>query len=268
MNFGKAHRRPCPSDVSGRIWGEKSDSMFSSEMLDTEHSLHQGARDLRSSIGLAYLFLYYLLQFCGHTWIFTNMSARFLSFGCDALAGTFYFVGVVMCGCQLLSILELFHIADGLEESRLLSRFVQVMERNFLLFLIISQEEFQSQTIVCVLFYLWNMLDLLRYPYKLLRLISTPTFNMLWVRHTVFIPVYILCVIAEGVSILMALPYYESQGTYSVQLQTPVSVYVHFPYLLMAYLPLLAAGSGMTVRILLEERRQTLESWNKMMKIS
>uniref|UniRef100_A0A3B1J1F1 Very-long-chain (3R)-3-hydroxyacyl-CoA dehydratase n=1 Tax=Astyanax mexicanus TaxID=7994 RepID=A0A3B1J1F1_ASTMX len=168
-----------------------------------------------SSIGLAYLFSYNLLQFCGHTWTFANMSARFLSFG-----GTFYFVGVMMCGCQLLSILELFHIADGLEESRLLPRFV--MQRNFLLFLIISQEEFQSQTVVCVLFYLWNMLDLI-YPYKLLRLISTPTFNMLWVRHTFFIPVYILSVIAE---------------------------------------------SGVTVRILLEERRQTLESWNQKMKIS
>ncbi|KAG9274190.1 very-long-chain (3R)-3-hydroxyacyl-CoA dehydratase 4 [Astyanax mexicanus] len=237
-------------------------------MQDPDHSSSPGARDLRSSIGLAYLFSYNLLQFCGHTWTFANMSARFLSFGGDALAGTFYFVGVMMCGCQLLSILELFHIADGLEESRLLPRFVQVMQRNFLLFLIISQEEFQSQTVVCVLFYLWNMLDLIRYPYKLLRLISTPTFNMLWVRHTFFIPVYILSVIAEGVSILLALPYYETQGTYSVQLEAPVSVYVHFPYVLMAYLPLLAAGSGVTVRILLEERRQTLESWNQKMKIS
>lgn len=51
---------------------------------------------------------------------------------------------------------------------------------------------------------------------------------------------YFLLFIA--ISIFQALPYYESQGTYSVQLEAPVSVYVHFPYLLMAYLPLLAAG--------------------------
>lgn len=39
---------------------------------------------------------------------------------------------------------------------------LQVVERNFLLFLIISQEEFQSKTVVCVLFYLWNILHLVR----------------------------------------------------------------------------------------------------------
>lgn len=44
----------------------------------------------------------------------------------DALADTFYSVGFVMTLCQLLSILELFHIADGIEKARLLPRFVQV----------------------------------------------------------------------------------------------------------------------------------------------
>lgn len=35
----------------------------------------------RFSLSLTYLFSYNLLQFCGHTWIFANMTARFLSFG-------------------------------------------------------------------------------------------------------------------------------------------------------------------------------------------
>ncbi|XP_066536487.1 very-long-chain (3R)-3-hydroxyacyl-CoA dehydratase-like [Hoplias malabaricus] len=143
-----------------------------------------------------------------------------------------------------------------------------VMERNFLLFLIISQEEFQSNTVVCVLFYMWNILDLLRYPYELLCLISSPSFNMLWARYTVSIPVYVLSVIVEGISIFLTLPYYESQGTYSAQFKTPISVYVHFPYVLMAYLPLLATGTGVSVLILLEERRQMLKSWTTKIKTS
>ncbi|XP_062850159.1 very-long-chain (3R)-3-hydroxyacyl-CoA dehydratase 4 isoform X1 [Trichomycterus rosablanca] len=220
-------------------------------------------QEIRCSIGLAYLFFYNLLQFCGHTWIFSNMTARFLSFGLDALAGTFYFVGVMMSVCQLLSILELFHIADEIEENRLLPRFVQVVERNFLLFLLISQSEIQSKPIVCVLFYLWNTLGLLRYPYQLLCLISTPSFNMLWVRHTIYIPVYILSVITEGVSILQALPYCETQET--VQQTAPVSTYALFPYVLMTYLPLLVAGSAVTVRILLKVRKQSLDKWKKKM---
>ncbi|XP_026873015.2 very-long-chain (3R)-3-hydroxyacyl-CoA dehydratase 4 isoform X1 [Electrophorus electricus] len=237
--------------------------MFSTGKYNNQHHNRHGEEEIRSRIGLAYLFLYYLLQFCGHTWIFANMSARFLSFGSDALAGTFYFVGVMMSLCQLLSILELFHIADGLENCRLLPRFVQVMERNLILFLIINQEEFQSRTIVCVLFFLWNVSGLLRYPCELLRLISTPAPSLLWARYTLSVPVYGLSVIAEGISVLQALPYYESQGNSSEQLHVPVSVYVHFPYLLMAYLPFLALGAGITFRILLQERRQSLVSMNK-----
>lgn len=43
-----------------------------------------------------------------------------------ALADTFYSIGFVMSLCQLLSFLELFHIADGIEKARLLPRFIQV----------------------------------------------------------------------------------------------------------------------------------------------
>lgn len=60
-----------------------------------------------------------------------------------------------------------------------------------------------------------------------------------------------------GISILQVLPYYKSQGTYSVQLGKPVSVYVHFPYLLMAYIPLLAIGEKLytlTINMILKKR--------------
>ncbi|XP_076829767.1 very-long-chain (3R)-3-hydroxyacyl-CoA dehydratase 4 isoform X2 [Brachyhypopomus gauderio] len=226
--------------------------MVSKEKDNNQNNNDRGEEDISYRVGDAYLFLYYLLQFYGHTWIFTNMSARFISFGSDALAGTFYFVGVMMSSCQLLSILELFHIADGLENRRLLARFVQVMQRNFVLFLIINQEEFQSKTIVCVLFYLWNVLGLLRYPCELLCLISTPSISLVWTRYTLSVTVYGLSVIAEGVSVLQALPYYKSQGIFSGQIPAPGPVYVYFPYLLMAYLPLLAL-----------ERRQSLVSWSE-----
>lgn len=40
---------------------------------------------------------------------------------------------------------------------------VQVMEKNLLLAIVIMLEEIQSKQIVCVLFLVWNLLDLLRY---------------------------------------------------------------------------------------------------------
>lgn len=48
------------------------------------------------------------------------------SLAADALADTFYSVGFPASLCQLFSILELYHIADGIEKARLLPRFIQV----------------------------------------------------------------------------------------------------------------------------------------------
>ncbi|XP_029381765.1 very-long-chain (3R)-3-hydroxyacyl-CoA dehydratase 4 isoform X2 [Echeneis naucrates] len=157
-----------------------------------------GKRRRMFSFRLAYIFSYNLLQFCGHTWILANTIARYFTFGRDALADTFYSVGLVMSLCQLLSILELFHIADGIEKARLLPRFIQVMEKNLLLVLVILLEEIQGKPVVCVQFFLWNILDLLRYPHELLCLMDTPSTAMLWTRYTLWIPLYVLSVATEG----------------------------------------------------------------------
>ncbi|XP_067436144.1 very-long-chain (3R)-3-hydroxyacyl-CoA dehydratase 4 [Thunnus thynnus] len=212
-----------------------------------------------------YIFSYNLFQFCGHTWILSNTIARFFTFGQDALADTFYSVGFVMSLCQLLSILELFHIADGIEKARLLPRFVQVTEKNILLIMVIMLEEIQSRPVVCVLLFLWNILDLLKYPHELMCVMDTPSITMLWTRYTLWIPLYILSVITEGITIYHALPYLET-ASYSSQLNSTVCTNSHLPFVLMAYLPLLALGASVTVWQLLKERQYQLEKWNKKMK--
>ncbi|KAI3375859.1 hypothetical protein L3Q82_004136 [Scortum barcoo] len=159
----------------------------------------QSASEL--SFRLVYIFSYNLFQFCGHTWVLANTIARFLTFGEDAIADTFYAVGFVMSLCQLLSILELFHIADGIEKARLLPRFVQVMEKNLLLIMLIMLEEVQSKPVVSVQLFLWNILDLLRYPHELLCVMDKPSIAMLWTRYTLWIPLYILSVANEGASV-------------------------------------------------------------------
>ncbi|XP_008298733.1 very-long-chain (3R)-3-hydroxyacyl-CoA dehydratase 4 [Stegastes partitus] len=214
------------------------------------------------SFRLAYIFSYNLFQFCGHTWILANTIARFLTFGQDALADTFYSVGFVMSLCQLLSILELFHIADGIEKARLLPRLFQVMEKNLLLIMVIKLEDIQSKPVVCVQFFLWNIQDLLRYPHELLCVMEKPSIAMLWIRYTLWIPLYILSVATEGVTIYEALHYIEQTASNP----STVSPYVHFPLVLMLYLPVLALGASLTVWQLLKERQHHLEKWNKKMK--
>ncbi|XP_036002009.1 very-long-chain (3R)-3-hydroxyacyl-CoA dehydratase 4 isoform X1 [Fundulus heteroclitus] len=209
----------------------------------------------RYSFRLIYIFSYNLFQFCGHTWILANTIARFFTFGKDALADTFYSVGFVMSLCQLLSILEIFHIADGIERARLLPRFIQVMEKNILLMMVIMLEEIQSTPVVCVQFFLWNIMDLLRYPHELLSVMERPSIAMLWSRYSLWIPVYILSVANEGVIVYQALPYLEQSASRSA--------YIHLPFLMMLYLSLLTVGAPVTVWQLLKERKHHLDKWYK-----
>ncbi|CAN9509781.1 unnamed protein product [Ophioblennius macclurei] len=204
----------------------------------------------------AYIFAYNLFQFCGHTWILANTVARFFMFGRDALADTFYSVGFVMSLCQLLSVLELFHIADGIEKARLLPRFIQVVEKNLLLIMVIMLEGIQAQGVVWVQFFLWNILDLLRYPHELLRLMETPSTVMLWSRYTLWIPLYVLSAATEGFMIYRALLLMDAAASH-----TDVAL------LLISYLPVITLGS-VCVYQLLKERQHQLEKWNRKMKRS
>ncbi|XP_039100343.1 very-long-chain (3R)-3-hydroxyacyl-CoA dehydratase 4 isoform X2 [Hyaena hyaena] len=204
-----------------------------------------------------YLFIYYLIQFCGHSWIFTNMTVRFFSFGEDSMVDTFYAIGLVMRLCQSLSLLELLHIYVGIEPSHLLPRFLQLTERIIILFVVItSQEEVQEKYVVCVLFIFWNLLDMVRYTYSMLSVIGISYAILTWLSQTLWMPIYPLCVLAEAFAIYQSLPYFESFGTYSTKL--PFDLAIYFPYVLKLYLMMLFIGMYFTYSHLYSERRDVL----------
>ncbi|XP_028908687.1 very-long-chain (3R)-3-hydroxyacyl-CoA dehydratase 4 isoform X2 [Ornithorhynchus anatinus] len=187
-----------------------------------------------------YLFIYYLIQFCGHSWIFTNMMVRLFSFGKDSLVDTFYAIGLVMRLCQSLSLLELLHLYVGIEPNRLFPRFLQLTERIIILFVVItSQDEVQGKYVVCVLFFFWNLLDVVRYTYSMLSVIEIHYPILTWLRHTLWMLIYPLCVLAEAFAIYQSLPYFESFGTYSIKLPFPIALSIYFPYVLKIYLMVL-----------------------------
>uniref|UniRef100_A0A8C5LTT3 Very-long-chain (3R)-3-hydroxyacyl-CoA dehydratase n=1 Tax=Leptobrachium leishanense TaxID=445787 RepID=A0A8C5LTT3_9ANUR len=205
-----------------------------------------------------YLSLYYLLQFCGHSWIFTNMAARFLFFGKDSFTDTFYTIGLVMQACQLLSILELIHPLLS-DEQRFLPTFLLVTERLVILFVVISsQEEVQSKCVVCALFFLWNMWDVVRYSYYMLSAVGINYPAVTWLKHTWWIPVYPLSVLTQVYTVYESLPYFESLGTYSFTTSLPIAVSVHFPHILKVYLVILTAGMIYMCSHMLSERKEYL----------
>ncbi|XP_069486859.1 very-long-chain (3R)-3-hydroxyacyl-CoA dehydratase 4 isoform X2 [Ambystoma mexicanum] len=203
-----------------------------------------------------YLSLYYLVQFCGHSWIFTNMIARFFSFGKDAFADTFYAMGYVMRICQLLSVLELLHILTGIEKGSFGPRFLRVTERLIILFVVItSQEEVQGKYVVCILFFLWNLWDVTRYTYDMLSSMEIEFPVLTWLSHTLWIPAYPLSVLCEAYTIYESLPYFETLGTYSFEMPVPIDCSVHFPYILKAYLAMMPIGMLFLCSHLYSERK-------------
>ncbi|XP_078532073.1 very-long-chain (3R)-3-hydroxyacyl-CoA dehydratase 4 [Lissotriton helveticus] len=210
-----------------------------------------------------YLCIYYLVQFCGHSWIFSNMIARFMSFGKDAFADTFYAMGYVMRVCQLLSVLELLHILLGIEKKRFWPKFIQVAQRLIILFVVVaSQEEVQGKYIVCLLFFLWNLWDVVRYPYNMLLLMEIEFPSLTWLNHTIWIPVYPLSVLAEAYTVYESLPYFESLGTYSFEMPFPCVGSVYFPYVLKMYLVLLPIGMYFLGSDLYAERKMHISYTN------
>ncbi|XP_031465848.1 very-long-chain (3R)-3-hydroxyacyl-CoA dehydratase 4 [Phasianus colchicus] len=231
---------------------------------------HQHMRDQSSSFTVkTYLFVYDLMQFCGHSWIFTNMIIRYMSFGKDSLADTFYSIGLVMRLCQLLSVLEILHILIGIDKSRLFPRFLQITERIIVLFVVInSQEEVQGKYIVCVLFFLWNLLDMVRYTYNMLARMEIQYLPLTWLNFSLCILLYPLSVLAKAFVICVSLPYFETFGTYSVKLPFPFAFSVYFPYVLKMYLLVLFTGMCFIIRNLFSERKAHLETGNSKKKRS
>lgn len=91
FNTERLKSSSCRTVIHPNVFGNKNDvhdvKVYVKKMSSVSVKTHIPFPQLhvfylyRCNIGFAYLFSYYLLQFCGHTWIFSNMSARFVSFG-------------------------------------------------------------------------------------------------------------------------------------------------------------------------------------------
>ncbi|XP_030018522.1 very-long-chain (3R)-3-hydroxyacyl-CoA dehydratase 4 [Sphaeramia orbicularis] len=213
-----------------------------------------------------YRFVYNMLQFCGHSWILTNIIARFITFGKDAMADTFHSVSLVMGLCQMFSILELFHIADRIEKARLLPRFIHVLEKNVLLVILVKLEDVQSKPVVSVLFFSWNLLDMLRYPYEVMCVMSKPSPLMLWSRYTLWIPLYVVTVVIEGFTIYEVMLYLGPEVPCPPLQDSAEFMDTRDSVDLMLYLSLLVLGATVSLWQLVKERRYQMDKWSNKLK--
>uniref|UniRef100_A0A8D0GRJ0 Very-long-chain (3R)-3-hydroxyacyl-CoA dehydratase n=1 Tax=Sphenodon punctatus TaxID=8508 RepID=A0A8D0GRJ0_SPHPU len=208
-----------------------------------------------------FLFMYNLVQFLGYSWIFVNMSVRLFVLGRDSFYDTFHTMADMMYFCQMLALMEVVNTLIGLVRSPFIPTFLQVMGRNFVLFVILgSLEEMQNKAVVFFIFYLWSFIEIIRYPFYMLSCINMEWKLLTWLRYTVFIPVYPLGAAAEAVAAVQAIPIFRETGKFSLTLPSPLGITISFAVFLQIYLVPLFLVVFINFRHVLKQRRKHFRS--------
>uniref|UniRef100_A0A3P8XF16 Very-long-chain (3R)-3-hydroxyacyl-CoA dehydratase n=1 Tax=Esox lucius TaxID=8010 RepID=A0A3P8XF16_ESOLU len=227
-------------------WIDESDAEMELREKERKNCLSMESRRTENSLitlkkGL--LFTYNLVQFLGFSWIFVNMTGSILKK--VSLYDTFYTISDVMFSCQILASVEVLNAVFGLVKTGVVPTFIQVVGRNFILFIIFgSVEEMHNKPVVFFVFYLWSAIEVFRYPFYMLACIDTEWKTITWLRYTAWVPLYPLGVLAEGVAVFQSISVFDERRLFSIPLPEGLGLgsSVSFSCILYVYLPLMAIG--------------------------
>lgn len=209
------------------------------------------------SIKMVFLFLYNLVQFLGFSWIFINMTVRLFIFGQDSLYDTFHTMSDAMFLCQTLAAVEVLNAAFGVVKTGVVPTFIQVVGRNFILFIIFgSLEQMHNKPVVFFVFYPWSAIEIVRYPFYMLGCFNTEWKTLTWLRYTVWIPLYPLGVLAEAVAVIQSIPIFDEAKLFSIDLTKFIGTSIRFSHFLYAYLIVMAIASTINFRHLYKQRKR------------
>ncbi|XP_049301891.1 very-long-chain (3R)-3-hydroxyacyl-CoA dehydratase isoform X1 [Bactrocera dorsalis] len=184
-----------------------------------------------------YLIFYNLSQFIGYLYILIVMGVLYYRDGIMSMPKIYESVGHAMKFCQLLQYLEVLHPIFGYTKGGVLMPFFQVMGRNFILFAMIELEErMQTKPVIFYIFLIWSCIEIIRYPYYLTQIFKCEIFLLTWLRYTVWIPLYPIGILCEGIIILRNLPYFEETKKFSLELPNKLNIYFDMPAFMKIYL--------------------------------
>ncbi len=117
-----------------------------------------------------YLFCYNLFMFCGFCFVFSVFNIHYAKEGEDFIPKAYRYTGNVFKMLHLLMFLEVLHPMFGYTRGSVNQALFHVANRNFILLLMIESEpRMQEKPVVCYLFLIYTVGELIRYPYYLLR---------------------------------------------------------------------------------------------------
>uniref|UniRef100_A0A3Q3J4E9 Very-long-chain (3R)-3-hydroxyacyl-CoA dehydratase n=1 Tax=Monopterus albus TaxID=43700 RepID=A0A3Q3J4E9_MONAL len=225
--------------------------------LDESDAEMEIREKVRLNLKTGFLFVYNLVQFLGFSWIFVNMTVRLFIFGQDSLYDTFHTISDAMFLCQVLAAVEVLNAAFGVVRSGVVPAVIQVVGRNFILFIIFgSVEEMHNKPVVFFVFYLWSAIEIFRYPFYMLACFNTEWKTLTWLRYTIWIPLYPLGTLAEAVAVIQSIPIFDETKLFSIPLPKAIGTSVSFSYILHIYLLLMFLGLFINLRHLYKQRKK------------
>ncbi|XP_049579758.1 very-long-chain (3R)-3-hydroxyacyl-CoA dehydratase isoform X2 [Syngnathus scovelli] len=216
------------------------------------------------SLKTGFLYTYNLVQYLGFSWIFVNMTIRLLKFGEDSVYDTFHTISGVMFFCQILAAVEVLNAAFGLVRTGVIPTLIQVLGRNFVLFIIFGcLEEMQNKPVVFFAFYLWSAIEIFRYPFYMLGCFNSEWKILTWLRYSLWMPLYPLGALAEAVAVVQSIPIFDKSNLFSIPLPKAMGTSLSFSYFLRAYLVVMFLGIFINLRHLYKQRQKRFRTKKK-----
>ncbi|XP_014251340.1 very-long-chain (3R)-3-hydroxyacyl-CoA dehydratase isoform X2 [Cimex lectularius] len=192
---------------------------------------------VKEDIKKVYLVFYNLTQFVFFMYILIVMGVRFAKEGADSLEDTYEVVGAVLKFAQLIQYLEVMHPLFGYVKGSTTKALMQVTGRCIVLFAMIEPEQrMWRKPVVSWLIIIWSTIEIIRYPYYIAELYNKSFGLLTWLRYTMWIPLYPLGALCEGIIIIRNIPYFEETERFVVSLPNAWNVTFHTPTAMRIYL--------------------------------
>lgn len=146
-------------------------------------------------------------------------------------------VGNVFKMLHLMMVLEILHPMFGYTTGSVWNNVGHVLRKIVVLFVLIDSEaRMHKKPVVFYLYIIWSAMEVVRYPYQLLRVYHLDIGLLTWFKYTMWIPLVPAGFVCEGVIALRDIPYFEETGRFSTVLPNPYNWSFYVPNLIRVYL--------------------------------
>jgi len=194
-------------------YGERVEGYSDKVNAELDFAEEQAKEYLKKS----YLFIYNCIMFLGFSYVFWSLAYRMYVRGPKVYEESVDAMGIPVAVLQVLAWAEVIHALTGLVKSNPLHTICQQWGRSFVLFFVIlAHPGLAESPQVHWLFFVWSMIEVVRYPFYMLKALDAPANQvMTWTRYSAWIPLYPAGMLLEMAIIHAAIPLFEISRKFS-----------------------------------------------------